>query len=81
MKPTRHIVKPMKGLWTPKRSPWFRKNDDNIIPDCPDCGSKMERSSKGWNFPETQAHVKDKTFTCHECRMPHSSPRRVIVKG
>ena len=29
MKPTRHIPKLNKGLWTPKRNVWFKKNDDN----------------------------------------------------
>ena len=28
MKPTRHIPKLNKGLWTPKRNVWFKKNDD-----------------------------------------------------
>lgn len=31
MKPTRHIVKPNKGYWTPKHSVWFQKNDDDDI--------------------------------------------------
>ena len=28
MKPTRHIVTPIKGLWNSKRKVWFQKNDD-----------------------------------------------------
>ena len=29
MKPTRNIVKPNAGLWTPKHTVWFKKNDDS----------------------------------------------------
>ena len=28
VKPTRHIVTPIKGLWNSKRRVWFQKNDD-----------------------------------------------------
>ena len=31
MKSTRHIVKPIKGLWNPKRSVWMKKNDDEDL--------------------------------------------------
>ena len=49
MKPTRNIVKVNKGLWTPKHTVWFKKNDDsnlsaNIKEDsktnCPKCKKK-----------------------------------------
>ena len=31
MKPTRKIVRPNVGLWKPKGSVWFKKNDDGTI--------------------------------------------------
>ena len=31
MKPTRHIPKLNRGLWTPKRNVWFKKNDDDSL--------------------------------------------------
>jgi len=31
MKPTRHIVKPNTGMWKPKSSVWFKKNDDSTL--------------------------------------------------
>ena len=33
MKPTRNIVKPNTGLWKPKGSVWFKKNDDSKLGD------------------------------------------------
>ena len=33
MKSTRHIVKPIKGLWNPKRSVWFKHNKDFEMPE------------------------------------------------
>ena len=31
MRPTRKIVKPNTGLWKPKGSVWFKKNDDSKL--------------------------------------------------
>jgi len=31
VKETRHIVKPIKGLWSPKGSVWAKKNDDDEL--------------------------------------------------
>ena len=33
MRPTRNIVKPNTGLWKPKGSVWFKKNDDSKLGD------------------------------------------------
>ena len=62
MKPTRHIVKPMKGLWTPKRSPWFRKNDDRVG-HCTNKKCNLFKEMQGDNDIEDH----DKHWSCIDC--------------
>ena len=63
MKPTRNIVKPNTGLWKPKGSVWFKKNDDSELggKKCKNCGGK------GYEGGYWCCSGDDRDTTCNTC--------------
>ena len=53
MRPTRNIVKPNTGLWKPKGSVWFKKNDDSKL------GSLGNSYLKSRDCKEQEALIKE----------------------
>jgi DnaJ-class molecular chaperone len=63
VKPTRHIVTPIKGLWNSKRKVWFQKNDDgdDEFKECKRCGGSG-------NIPHPTKWEEGEQITCPICK-------------
>jgi len=93
MKSTRHIVKPIKGLWKPKHNVWFKKNEDAApAEDVEDVWTYEEVGKgwprkKGWQKPESEGTKRtrwseeDKAwFLSQPQPVPHSKIKEHFAK-